>query len=266
MDNKVKFNNALNSLVEYAAANNNHLTKKDVINTFSDIISDEKMYDTIYDYLEAKKISVEGYVGDKDGINEFSSAAEPDLSNINIADEASAFLAMYKNDLDGITPLSELEKELLIGKLLCGDYNAKERLIESHLNVVLNIASEYAGHEMPVSDLIQEGNIGLIYAVSSYDGSLNFDEHIGKTIRAHINLSLDEQINSDRIGEHIAESANRLDSISKSLSEKLEREPSVSELAERMGISEDEIERIIKFSLNALTVDGADDGESSYNS
>ena len=258
MDNRTKFNSTLSTLVDYATANGNKITKKDITDCFKDIISDDKMYEPIYAYLTSKKIVVEDYTDHDGKAEEFIPALEPDLSGIKISEEAAMFLDMYKKDLEAIPPLAADEKNVLIAELILGKESAAERLIEAHLQTVLGIAYEYTDREVPVNDLIQEGNIGLINAILSYDASIDFDEYIYMHIKQEIEAALDEQISSDRIGTHLAESANRLDAVSKALSEEFGREPSVSELAEHMCISEDEVERILKFSLNALTVDGAD--------
>lgn len=260
MDNQAQFTSALAALVDFAAANDNKLTKEEISNCLKDIIKDETAYGSVYDYLASQKIQIENYNSSPDNINEYQSVSDPDLSDIKISEEAEMFLDMYKKDLESIIPLGDGEKDKLIAELILGSEAAKERLIEAHLNMVIDIVSEYTDREVPANDLIQEGNIGLIHAITTYSDSLNFDDYIRQSIKAAIETALDEQINAGRIGVHLAERANQLDKISTELCEKLGREPNISELAERMHITEDETERILKFSLNALTVDGAGDG------
>lgn len=129
MDNKLRFSNTLASLVEYASANGNTLTQKKVADAFSDIVEDKSAYDTIYDYLESKKITIKGYKKADGKINEFAPADEPDLSNIETDSEAAAFIKMYKRDLRSVSPLGTSEKDILIKKNLI---RRRQRKSETH--------------------------------------------------------------------------------------------------------------------------------------
>lgn len=263
---KTQFNEALTSLVEYAAANANHVSKNDVEIYFKDILSDESMYTAIYSYLKENKISIDE-VDEADIAPLPNPFAETDNSddaftskNVVESEEELAFLEIYKNDIENITPLSEEEKSVLITKLKDKDSLAMARLTEDCLVMVHEIAKKNQGRGLTLGDLVQEGNIGLILGLSEFDGEISeFDSFIESKISEAIDDAINMQISSDRIGSHLANRMNNLDDLSRDLTEQLGHAPSVEELAKEMNISEDEVATIIRTSLNVLSVNQNDE-------
>jgi RNA polymerase primary sigma factor len=264
MDKKVLFNQALASLVEFCAANGNEITMKAVNEHFKDIIDDESQYQFIYDYLSINQINVKGFTPTSFFENESSDthteSEEKNKEDLGLhkseeSEEEISFVKMYLADIEKVKPLSDEEKALLIESLLSGDASVSERLIEGHLSLVAQIAENFRGKGVSYGDLIQEGNIGLMIAISEYNKNCDsFDEFITKKITDSIELIISEQIHSDRIGQHLADKLNLLDKTTKELNEKLGRVPDLSELSESMGIDEEEVALLLKTSLDTLSI------------
>lgn len=256
MDKKVLFNEALTSLVEFASVNNNEITMNDVKTYFKDLIDDESQYQFIYDYLAVNKIKIEGYNPTIDTTQDTTSDNEvPETSNITESEEELAFIDMYMNEISDILPASDEDISNLVLQLLSGDLSVVNRLVECHLTTVAEIAKTYKGKGVTFGDLIQEGNIGLMLAISDYSKECgNFSDYIKDEITKTIEEVISSQINSERINQHLADKLNQLDTVTKDLSEKLGRVPEVSELAEAMGITEEETSVLLKTSLDTLSV------------
>lgn len=260
--NKTQFNEALVSLIEYAAANANHVSKKDVDLYFKEILSDEGIYDAIYSYLKESKITIDDMDNDTIkplSIQSLETRQDSDTfttKEVLESEEELEFIEMYKNDMNRIEPLSEEEKNHLILLLKDKDSIAMAKLTEDCLNMVHEIAVENRGRGLTLGDLIQEGNIGLILALSEFNGEIqDFDNFIHSKISEAIDDAINMQISSARISSHLADRMNNLDNLSRDLTEKLGHAPSVKELAEEMNISEDEVDTIIRTSMNVLSVE-----------
>lgn len=248
---RAKFNEALTSLVEYAAANANHVSKKDIAIYFQDILTEESMYDAVYAYLKESKIVID----DIETTEEVAEEAPVTPSKVVESEEELAFIEMYKNDMANIVPISDAEKKSLITKVTSGDSMAMATLTEAYLPLVHEIALTYQGKGLTLGDLIQEGNIGLMLAIPEFTGhAQEFDSFVRGKIEEAIDEAINMQISSERISSHLADRMNRLDDISRELTEKLGHAPSIEELANEMNLSEDEVETIIRTSLNVLTV------------
>jgi RNA polymerase primary sigma factor len=263
MDQKTLFNDSLVSLVEYAAGQGNTLSKQEIQNHFSELTLEDSQYELIYSYLAANKITVEGF---EDADN--SLFAEPseettedtldvptETSPLKESQEELSFIEMYLKELEAIPPATEQEKASLIEKLAAGDKEVANRLVELHLNLVAESAREKRGQGVTFGDLIQEGNMGLIQAVSEYTGSPeDFETTLKNVIDRSLNEAINNQVSSDRIGQRLADKLNQLDKVTKDLSEKLGRVPEIGELAKEMSISEEETSWLLKMSLDTLSV------------
>ena len=258
MNKKVLFSEALTSLVEFAATQGNEITSDDVKLYFKDLIEDESQYRFIYDYLAVNKIKIEGIAPNVDesiygdSSDEFISEHTPDLVE---SEEELSFIQMYLSELEAIPPMEKDEKSSLISKLLNDDMSVVDRLVESNLSLVAEIAEDYRGKGVTFGDLIQEGNMGLMLGLSDYNAeSGDFDAFIRKQITNALETTINSQINSERIGQHLADKLNQLDSVTKDLSEKFGRVPDLGELAEAMSITEEEVSLLLKTSLDTLSV------------
>lgn len=269
MDNnekKSQFHEALSFLVESANINNGTLTIDEIKSALDDVITDDSMYQLVYDYLLENKISINGYIPvAKKSTTSGSSEEVINISNINVSTEENdnkeqTFLNMYYDDLENIITLSAEEECILLEKLLkdSHDKTTINSLIEANLKTVLSLAESFRDKGVSHGDLLQEGNLGLMEGIMTYKGNTaisEFHSHIENTIKNALNDAILEQNTSSRITSHAADRANELDRASITLSKELDRTPTLEELAKYLSLPEDEVERIMKMSLNALTID-----------
>lgn len=260
MDKKTEFNNALTELVSFATSKGNKITIEDVKSHFNGLIDDASQYQLIYDYLSVNKIEIDGLEPSEKNFFE-SGYSDSDISAQVAKDENKEskeeleFIKMYMSDINAITPVSIQEQNMLVQKLSDGDTSCIERLVESKLQAVADFSQKYRGKGVSFGDLIQEGNLELMIAVSEYQTTYgDFNQYIDKRIENAIINTINNEINSDRIGQHLADKLNQLDNTTKELNKKLGRVPELSELAEAMGISEDETSLLLKTSLDTLSV------------
>lgn len=275
MDKKVLFNETLTSLVEYAAASDNQITMDDVRLYFGNLIEDESQYTFIFEYLNSKKIQIEGYsnqiqnkdnnmeannsLGNNSGNDSFVSSADTDNVDSTFISEESeeemSFIKMYMDEMNNIPPAVEDEIDGLVEELVAGNLSVKDRLVECNLKLVADLAETFRNRGVHYGDLIQEGNLGLMMAIAEYTPERgDFNTFIQSRILTTIEETINAQINSSRVGTHLAYRLNRLDEVTKNLSEKYGRVPSIKELAQAMSISEDEASQLLKISLDTLSV------------
>lgn len=260
MDKKTMFNEALAKLVSYATAHDNLITMEDVKSFFNGLIDDESQYKLIYDYLSINKIEIKGFTPSDDNIFDDSHGMNAISENIakdenGQSQEETDFIKMYMDDMDALQTVSDVEQAALVNKLIAGDASASTPLVESKLKKVADIAKKYCGKGVTFGDLIQEGNLELMVAVSEYTKECgDFNNYIDKRIEQGIRNVINSQINSDRIGQHLADKLNQLDNTTSKLSKELGRVPEISELADAMGITEDEASLLLKTSLDTLSV------------
>ncbi|WP_370750972.1 sigma-70 family RNA polymerase sigma factor [Eubacterium sp.] len=260
MDKKTMFNEALAKLVSYATAHDNLITMEDVKSFFNGLIDDDSQYKLIYDYLSINKIEIKGFTPSDDNIFDDSHGMNAISENIakdenGQSQEETDFIKMYMDDMDVLQTVSDVEQAALVNKLIAGDASASTPLVESKLKKVADIAKKYCGKGVTFGDLIQEGNLELMVAVSEYTKECgDFNNYIDKRIEQGIRNVINSQINSDRIGQHLADKLNQLDNTTSKLSKELDRVPEISELADAMGITEDEASLLLKTSLDTLSV------------
>lgn len=272
MNKKVLFNEALTALVEFAATQGNEITSDDVKLYFKNLIEDDSQYQFIYDYLAINKIKVDGFdsIRDESIFQNFNNSTVDNNSDnslqksgsvlnmdsaISESEEELSFIEMYMKDLESISPAYDGEVSELVSKLLTEDLSVVERLIECHLSTVAELAEKYRGKGVTFGDLIQEGNMGLMLAISDYTSeSGNFDDFIRNKVTVALESTINSQISADRIGQHLADKLNQLDVVTKDLSEKLGRVPEIKELAKAMSITEEEVSLLLKTSLDTLSI------------
>lgn len=260
MDKKTMFNEALVKLVSYATAHDNLITMEDVKSFFNGLIDDDSQYKLIYDYLSINKIEIKGFTPSDDNIFDDSHGMNAISENIakdenGQSQEETDFIKMYMDDMGALQTVSDVEQAALVNKLIAGDASASTPLVESKLKKVADIAKKYCGKGVTFGDLIQEGNLELMVAVSEYTKECgDFNNYIDKRIEQGIRNVINSQINSDRIGQHLADKLNQLDNTTSKLSKELGRVPEISELADAMGITEDEASLLLKTSLDTLSV------------
>ncbi len=164
---------------------------------------------------------------------------------------------MYLKEI-GRVPLLTPEEEIHLAKRMeQGDEEAKRRLAEANLRLVVSIAKRYVGRGMLFLDLIQEGNLGLIKAVEKFDfrKGFKFSTYATWWIRQAITRAIADQARTIRIPVHMVETINKLIRVSRQLLQELGRDPVPEEIAREMGISEDKVREILKIAQEPVSLE-----------
>lgn len=164
---------------------------------------------------------------------------------------------MYLKEI-GKVPLLSSEEEIELAKRMeQGDEEAKKRLAEANLRLVVSIAKRYVGRGMLFLDLIQEGNLGLIKAVEKFDfrKGFKFSTYATWWIRQAITRAIADQARTIRIPVHMVETINKLIRVSRQLLQELGRDPTPEEIAKEMGMSEDKVRDIMKISQEPVSLE-----------
>ncbi len=162
---------------------------------------------------------------------------------------------LYLEELKTIPPCTNEERRSLLDRLTIGELAARDRLIEGHLILALAVAKDYRDKGLPMSDLVQEANLALTMAVSGYAGG-DFLAAAKEQITAALEAALREQKAERELGEDMAARVNVLQEVSRVMAEELGREATVEELAARMQMTAEDIKKIMKLAVDALSVDG----------
>ena len=255
-EKKVTFEEKLTQLLELAKTKKNVLDNKEILNYFHGEILSPEQLDQIYDFLENHHVDVLRMDDDEDmepELFEDGEEEEPiDVDNLDLSIPDGVSLddpvRMYLKEI-GKVPLLSPEEEIELAKRMeLGDENARKRLAEANLRLVVSIAKRYVGRGMQFLDLIQEGNLGLIKAVEKYDYSKGFKFSTYATwwIR---------QARTIRIPVHMVETINRLIRTSRQLLQELGREPTPEEIAEKMEMPVERVREIMKISQDPVSLE-----------
>ena len=270
-ENIAKFGEKLKQLVAHGKKNKSILELQEINDFFSDMELDAEQMEKVYEYLEANHIDVLRVSGDGDGIEELD---DVDDSDIILTDEDD--VDMEKIDLsvpDGISiedpvrmylkeigkvPLLSADEEVELAKRMAeGDEDAKKRLAEANLRLVVSIAKRYVGRGMLFLDLIQEGNLGLIKAVEKFDyhKGFKFSTYATWWIRQAITRAIADQARTIRIPVHMVETINKLIRVSRQLLQELGREPTPEEIASELDMPVERVREILKISQEPVSLE-----------
>ena len=186
--------------------------------------------------------------------NENENAKIDDEFN-NSEDDLSAedIYRVYMEEIAAIPPCSEAENAKLLGEIRNGNKAARERLIEGNLKNALFFVQDYINKGVPMADLIQEASMDLMMlADEGFEGS--FEKLLESRIRVRMEEIINDQKKEADIEEEMLARVNVLQEVSKSMAEELGREAKLSELAERMKMTEDEVREIMKVTMDALSM------------
>ena len=213
---------------------------------FSKKLSDEEI-NNLYSLLEKEHIEI------ITGVDESSEFSALEDNSIQITDSTKEYL----NEIGKIKLLSPEEEFVLFKKAEKGDEKAKKKLIESNLRLVVSIAKKYARGNLSFLDLIQEGNIGLMKAVEKFDVSkgYKFSTYATWWIRQTITRSIADKTKIIRLPVHYSELINKYKRYNKLYEQKYNKEPSKSEIASYLNITVDQVEDIIKHTMDVISLD-----------
>ena len=262
---QARFEEKMKNLLAMAKKKKNVLEYQEINDFFSDMTLEEDQFDRILETLEQNNVDVLRITDDDDVDDEeiLLSAEEEDLDmenlDLSIPDSISIEdpVRMYLKEI-GKVPLLSAEEEIeLAKKMELGDQEAKKRLAEANLRLVVSIAKRYVGRGMLFLDLIQEGNLGLIKAVEKFDyrKGYKFSTYATWWIRQAITRAIADQARTIRIPVHMVETINKLIRVSRQLLQELGREPSPEEIAEEMNMPVDRVREIIKISQEPVSLE-----------
>ena len=186
------------------------------------------------------------------GSNE-SGNVDDEFNNANEELNPEDIYRVYMEEIAAIPPCSEEENEKLLGEIRSGNKAARERLIEGNLKNALFFVQDYINKGVPMADLIQEASMELMMlADEGFEGS--FEKLLESRIRVRMEEIITDQKKETDIEEEMLARVNVLQEVSKSMAEELGREAKLSELAERMKMTEDEVREIMKVTMDALSM------------
>lgn len=236
MRDKSEFLGKLGALVEVANGQGAQITVDEVKEYFAaDQLTEEQML-LVFDYLLAQKVVVKGYV----------KVEKAETEAIAFTEEEKAYLKEYEEDLKAFAPEKEGERELLFGKFLAGDVNVKERLTAIYLPEIVAIAKEMYRGDVFLGDMIQEGNMGLILGLAAITSVEEAHDVIVAQVKESITMLLEEEGELSSRDKKMVEKVSMLDESIKQLTEDLGRKVMIDELAIFTGLSEEEIEDILR--------------------
>ena len=235
------------------------LTYKEIVEMLGDVDLDSEQFNRILDTLSSLNIEVikDEPVPEVD----LSKEEEPEI-DISVPEGISIDdpVRMYLKEI-GKVPLLSADEEIELAKRMEeGDVEAKRRLSEANLRLVVSIAKRYVGRGMLFLDLIQEGNLGLIKAVEKFDyrKGYKFSTYATWWIRQAITRAIADQARTIRIPVHMVETINKLIRVSRQLLQDYGREPLPEEIAAEMGIPEDKVREIIKIAQEPVSLETPD--------
>ena len=259
-----KFQIKLRELLALAKKKKNMLEYQEISDFFSDMQLDAEQFEKILDFLEANNIDVLR-ITDDDVDDEMlldvddEDEIEVEKIDLSVPDGVSIEdpVRMYLKEI-GKVPLLSAEEEIELAKRMeLGDQEAKKRLAEANLRLVVSIAKRYVGRGMLFLDLIQEGNVGLIKAVEKFDyrKGYKFSTYATWWIRQAITRAIADQARTIRIPVHMVETINKLIRVSRQLLQELGREPTPEEIAAEMNMPVERVREILKISQEPVSLE-----------
>ena len=264
-------NSQCDALVEIAKIKSNTLDFNDINDHFAGITLSPDDLEYIYSYLEKKKVEVlrvpledpsfddvplddDLLAGLEDELAEDIDLDSPDLlEGVGTEDP----VRMYLKEIGTVPLLKEEEERELAKRKAEGDEEAKNRLIEANLRLVVSIAKRYTGRGMSFLDLVQEGNMGLIKGVEKFDYTKGYKLSTYATwwIRQSVTRALADQARTIRVPVHMVETINKLSKMQRKLTLELGYEPSVKELADALDMTEEKVMEIMQIAREPASLE-----------
>jgi RNA polymerase primary sigma factor len=259
-DTDVTFEQAKEQLTELGKKRG-ILTYEEIAERLSGFDLDSDQMDEFYEYLADQGIEVisESDLDADPDIDDLSKEEEFDLNDLSVPPgvKINDPVRMYLKEI-GRVPLLSAEEEIELAKRIeQGDEEAKRRLTEANLRLVVSIAKRYVGRGMLFLDLIQEGNMGLIKAVEKFDyrKGYKFSTYATWWIRQAITRAIADQARTIRIPVHMVETINKLIRVQRQLLQDLGREPTPEEIAEEMDLTPEKVREILKIAQEPVSLE-----------
>ena len=226
-----------------------------------DFTSDD--YEKLYDALESRGVDLPGKISDaeieeiQNEVSKFENGASMERileqEGISIDDP----VRLYLKDIGKIGLLKPEDEKVLAERMLEGDEDAKTKLVEANLRLVVSIAKKYLGRGMYFLDLIQEGNLGLMKAVDKFDYTkgYKFSTYATWWIRQAITRAIADQARTIRIPVHMVETIHKVTKYSRQMLQELGREPTAEEIGDKIGMSADKVREILKISQDPVSLE-----------
>ncbi len=271
IDNSAKITEVVKTLVVKAEATKHMLAQQEVL----DAVEEAGVYENleeIYTKLAAQKVIVT--IKEEPADDDIWATNEEEEEAL-VADQDTSYLddisddsvRLYLREIGKIPLLTSEEELALANRVVAGEKKAKDMMAEANMRLVVSIAKRYSGRGLDFLDLIQEGNTGLLRAVEKFDPSKGFKFSTYATwwIRQAITRAIADQARVIRIPVHMVETINKLLRTQRRMTQELNREPTIDELAKEMEMEPEKIEYVMKIKQDVNSLDAAvrDDEEDS---
>ncbi|MBQ7875720.1 MAG: RNA polymerase sigma factor RpoD [Clostridia bacterium] len=234
------------------------LTEKEIEDALSEYELDAEQIEKIHETLDSLGVDV---IGDMDTelakIDETETPEDPDDLSVPEGVSIDDHVRMYLKEIGKVPLLSPAEEHEYAKRMAEGDDEARQKLTEANLRLVVSIAKRYVGRGMLFLDLIQEGNLGLIKAVEKFDYTkgYKFSTYATWWIRQAITRAIADQARTIRIPVHMVETINKLIHVSRQLLQELGREPTPEEIAKEMNMSLEKVREIMKIAQEPVSLE-----------
>ena len=268
-----KKNQAIEAMINQAKKNGNVISLAEVGDYLSELNISKDEIDAVYEVLDQMKISVvDSREPNSDELTDLDTDKEVEeddgvvLTKTGEIDVEATVpktfptddpVRMYLKEIGKVSLLTAEEERELAIRMEQGDEEAKKKLCESNLRLVVSIAKRYLNRGLSFLDLIQEGNLGLIKAVDKFDYTkgYKFSTYATWWIRQAITRSIADQARTIRIPVHMVETINKLIRVSRQLLQEYGREPTSEEIAKEMGITVEKVREIKKISQDPVSLE-----------
>ena len=266
-----KFLKTLEALVETARTKKNTLEADEILKAFEGVELTGEQMDEIYEYLEKRNVdvlsekSMEDDTADVLVIDNEDDLLGDDEEEVELIDDVDVLegistedpVRMYLKEIGNVPLLTSEEEVELAKRVEAGDEEAKRKLTEANLRLVVSIAKKYVGRGMPFLDLIQEGNMGLMKAVDKFDYTkgYKFSTYATWWIRQAITRGIADTGRTIRVPVHMVETINKTLRMTRTLLQELGREPTSEEVAERLGVPVARVREVLKISRDPVSLD-----------
>lgn len=258
-------------MVNFGGKNNGVIEYPQIAGFFPDTLITPQQYEQIFETLKSNgleilKLEDDLQEPDEESLEEIieEDLVDDDIESVDKIDlsvmegvSTQDPVRMYLKEIGKVPLLTAADEIELAQKIENGDLEAKKKLAEANLRLVVSIAKRYVGRGMQFLDLIQEGNLGLLKAVDKFDYTkqYKFSTYATWWIRQAITRAIADQARTIRIPVHMVETINRLSRTSRQLVQELGREPSDEEIASRMDISVEKVSQIRKISQEPVSLE-----------